>query len=467
MVRRIHVLAGVFVAPLLFVAALTGLFYAAAPTAEAWVYRHAMNATPGIPAQSLEAQAEVAQAVHPNLPLSGMQVSEDASTTTRVLFSDPSLPGASYKRAVFVDPGSLEIRGDLVQYGSSQALPLRTWISEGHRSLWLGEPGRIYSETAASWLGAITLAGAWVWCSRRRRLAAASHARKPGARRRLEKLHSRLGLRLLPGFLFLTVTGLTWSMVAGGTIVELRAQLNWLDPKPATSLSASEASTSNSAHSEHRDHAENSGHEGHSNHSLHEGHAAQEVVTSQNTAVVDTVVHAARDEGLSGLLDVTAPADSTSAWVVKEARQPWRFSNDAISIDGSTGAVVDKVEASHWPLAARLSNWLIQLHMGMLFGWINQLALAMVAAGLLAIICLGYRMWWMRGRDKGFGSLPFAGQWKKTSPLARTVVVILLIAYSLLAPLFGLSLLAFLLIDVASRQTRRLLKHRSEAKPAQ
>ncbi|MGX1739720.1 PepSY-associated TM helix domain-containing protein [Corynebacterium flavescens] len=467
MVRRIHVLAGIFVAPLLFVAALTGLFYAAAPTAEAWVYRHVMNATPGIPAQSLEAQAEVAQAVHPDLPLSGMQVSEDASTTTRVLFSDPSLPGASYKRAVFVDPGSLEIRGDLVQYGSSQALPLRTWISEGHRSLWLGEPGRIYSETAASWLGAITLAGAWVWWSRRRRLAAASHARKPGARRRLDNLHSRLGLWLLPGFLFLTVTGLTWSMVAGGTIGELRAQLNWLEPKPATSLSASEASTSNSAHSEHRDHAENSGHEGHSSHSLHEGHAAHEMVSSQSTAVVDTVVHAARAEGLSGLLDVTAPADSTSAWVVKEARQPWRFSNDAVSIDGSTGAVVDKVEADQWPIAARLSNWMIQLHMGMLFGWINQLALAMVAAGLLAIICLGYRMWWMRGRDKGFGSLPTAGQWKKASPLARTVVVILLIAYSLLAPLFGLSLLAFVLVDVAFAQARHLLQLRSEATATQ
>ncbi|KAA8721448.1 PepSY domain-containing protein [Corynebacterium flavescens] len=456
--------------PLLFLAALTGLFYAVTPTAEAWVYRDAMHANPGIPAQSLESQAEVAQALHPELAISGMQVSDDESTTTRVLFTDPAFPGSSYKRAVFVDPGSLEIRGDLVQYGSSQALPLRTWISEGHRSLWMGEPGRVYSETAASWLGAITLAGAWVWWSRRRRLAASARTRKPGARRRLEKLHSRLGLWLLPGFLFLTVTGLTWSMVAGATIGDLRAELNWLEPKPATSLSASSTSVLNNDHSEHTAHAEHSGHgahEEHSNHSLHEGHAAHDIVASQSSAVVDTVVHAARAEGLSGLLDVTVPAGSNSAWVVKEARQPWTFSNDAVSIDGSTGAVVDKVEADQWPIAARLSNWMIQLHMGMLFGWINQLALAMVAAGLLDIICLGYRMWWMRGRDKGFGSLPTAGQWKKASPLARTVVVILLIAYSLLAPLFGLSLLAFVLIDVAFAQARHLLQLRSEATATQ
>ena len=52
--RRIHILAGIFVAPLLFLAALTRLFYAVTPTAEAWVYRDAMHANPGIDAQSLE-----------------------------------------------------------------------------------------------------------------------------------------------------------------------------------------------------------------------------------------------------------------------------------------------------------------------------------------------------------------------------------------------------------------------------
>ncbi|MGO2653765.1 hypothetical protein ACTXJY_10325 [Corynebacterium casei] len=55
-----------------------------------------------------------------------MESFEDPAKTTRVLFDDPELESSSYRQAVFVDPGSLEVTGDLVQYGSSRALPLRT-----------------------------------------------------------------------------------------------------------------------------------------------------------------------------------------------------------------------------------------------------------------------------------------------------------------------------------------------------
>ena len=85
-----------------------------------------------------------------------------------MLFADPSL-GESQYRTVFVDPGTAEIRGDLPTYGSSGALPLRTWISNLHRSLNLGEPGRIYSELAASWLWVIALGGLLLWIDRIRR----------------------------------------------------------------------------------------------------------------------------------------------------------------------------------------------------------------------------------------------------------------------------------------------------------
>lgn len=132
-----------------------------------------------------------------------MESFEDPAKTTRVLFDDPAL----------------EVTGDLVQYGSSRALPLRTWISEGHRQLWLGDPGRIYSEVAASWLGILALAGGWLWWAKRKKK---------------RSLHSALGIWLLPGFLFLTVTGLTWSSMAGGNIANLRAELDWTQPSVNT-----------------------------------------------------------------------------------------------------------------------------------------------------------------------------------------------------------------------------------------
>lgn len=128
-------------APLLVIAALSGFLYAFAPSLENFVYRDAITASSTEPAQPLEEQIEAAQAVHPDLQLAAVESFEDPAKTTRVLFDDPALESSSYRQAVFVDPGSLEITGDLVQYGSSRALPLRTWISEGHRQLWLGDPG--------------------------------------------------------------------------------------------------------------------------------------------------------------------------------------------------------------------------------------------------------------------------------------------------------------------------------------
>ena len=369
-----------------------------------------------------------------------------------MLFHDPDLESSSYQQAVFVDPGFLEITGKLVQYGSSRTLPLRTWISEGHRQLWLGEYGRIYSEMAASWLGILTLAGAWVWWVRwrvgkgsasRTHKGSTAHSRRKKTRR----IHSVLGVWLLPGFLFLTVTGLTWSSMAGGNITKLRAQLDWVQPIPDTSISDTTATAPTGAHGEHADH--------------HHGDAeatelANQVdLTQTYISQIDTVATTSRAAGMSSIIEIALPAEKGRAWTVTEMRESWKLSNDAISVDGETGEIVDRVDHFDWPLAAKLSAWLIQLHMGTLFGWINQLVLGGIALGLLTIIALGYRMWWLRGRNGRPGRLQAAGQWRRTRPAVLAGIIAFLVAYSVMAPMFGISLVAFLIIDAVIQALRR------------
>lgn len=320
-----------------------------------------------------------------------MESFEDPAKTTRVLFDDPAL----------------EVTGDLVQYGSSRALPLRTWISEGHRQLWLGEPGRIYSEVAASWLGILALAGGWLWWAKRKKK---------------RSLHSALGIWLLPGFLFLTVTGLTWSSMAGGNIANLRAELDWTQPSVNTD-----------------EHA-------------HHGHESQGGKLSSQESI-DTAAATARVAGLSGIIEIVPPAEKGAAWTVTDMREEWKLSNDGIAVDGETGEIVDRVDHADWPLAAKLSAWLIQLHMGTLFGWINQLVLGVIALGLLVVILLGYRVWWKRRRFLA------AAQWRRTRPGLLAGTIVFLLAYSVMAPMFGISLVAFLVLDaviknVATRKSK-------------
>src|SRR5690606_31904930 len=96
----------------------------------------------------------------------------------------PDRLGESESRAVFVDPGTGEVRGDLTVYGTSGALPLRAWLDHLHRNLHLGEPGRLYSELAASWLGVVALAGLGLWVQRVRRSRAPRDLLRPARGRR-------------------------------------------------------------------------------------------------------------------------------------------------------------------------------------------------------------------------------------------------------------------------------------------
>ena len=434
---RLHKFAGVIVAPFLIVAALSGFFYALAPTLEQWVYHDEITATAQGSPRSLDDQIAAAQRQHPGAAVAAVEASEDPEETTRVLFTDPDAKSPSYTHAVFVDPVDLRITGEEQQYGGSRALPLRTWLSNGHRTLWLGEPGRIYAELAASWLGALTIAGVYLWLKRRKK----SQKKNNKALR----VHARLGSWLLPGFLFLTITGLTWSMVAGSNIGKVREELNWKEPSVATSVAEAGAGTGAGEGS-----GAHAGHEGHGGHEGHAGHSGGEVTDNDVLEGAQTALSTARSEGLTGVLRMTPPEQAGDAWTVREGRAAYKLRSDAVAVTAD-GRVIDRINSADWPLAARLTSWLIQLHMGTLFGIYSQVALAALALGLLVISIAGLWMWWNKPRRR----LP---ELKITPAVVAGVVI-----YSIIAPLFGASLLLFFAGDWLVRRLRPQSRSRSRS----
>ncbi|AKK04300.1 PepSY-associated TM helix domain-containing protein [Corynebacterium epidermidicanis] len=391
--------AGLLVGPFIAVATFTGLVYAFAPTIEEVVYHDAYTATSNHPARPLDEQVQAAWKMHPELPLSGVQRSDDPTKTTRVLFQDPSLPSSSYRQAVFVDPGDLDIKGDMTQYGSSNASPLRAWLSEGHRRLWLDDAGRWYSELAASWLGAIAVAGLLLTL------------RSRPSKRRGAVWHRRLGLWLIPGMLFLTFTGLTWSGIAGENIGELRKQLQWTAPTTAASP-----------------------------------------VPAGVVMDVQGVMDAARADGPTGLIEAKPGAQPTDSWVVQEARAPYRLDLDKVTINPVTERVEERVPFSDWPLPAKITEWLINLHMGFLFGIWSELALGLLAAGILMVVTLGYYLW--------FKAIRAGRSWVPARGALSWWGVLILLAYSMLAPLFGGSLLLFFAVELLLSWRGRLSRQR-------
>jgi uncharacterized iron-regulated membrane protein len=86
---------------------------------------------------------------------------------------------------------------------------------------------------------------------------------------------------------------------------------------------------------------------------------------------------------------------------------------------------------------------------GELFGVANQVVLVAFGLGMITLIVLGYRMWWQRRPTRGRGwRLVPRGRLRSAARPAAVVAVLLAIGLAWFAPLLGISLLAFLVVDV-------------------
>ncbi|WP_165988968.1 PepSY domain-containing protein [Streptomyces sp. YIM 98790] len=443
LLRRLHFYAGVLVAPFLVLTALTGLAYAFAPQLEQLVYREELTVreAAGDP-RPLAEQIDAALAGHPEGTLSSVLVPDGPDATTRVVLSVPGL--GAQQRTVYVDPYTAEVTGALTtDFGSP---PLTTWLSGLHGSLHLGDTGRLYSELAASWLWVLALAGLVLWLrhsrGRRRRGPRGVLLPERTARgvRRSRGMHASAGVWLALGLLVLSATGLTWSQYAGGRFDALQGSFDSHAPAVATALPGAADGT-----------GEDQVHHGDG---THDGHAPAA------TATADRALAVARDAGLDGPVKLTPPPDAGHGWTVAQDDKVWPVRLDTVAVDPASGEVLDRVRFADHPVLAKLSTLGIQAHMGRLFGLANQIVLAAVALGLLWLIGHGYRMWWQRRplRDTTWpapGRPPARGAWRHVPRplLLLGVPAVVFIGWAL--PVLGVSLLAFVLLDLLTGAARR------------
>lgn len=445
LLRRLHFYIGLFIAPFIFVAALTGTLYVLTPQLENWLYQPQLFTTSTGPDRPLAAQiAKASSVMVPDAKIAAVRPAPQAGETTRVMFSSADL-GASETRAVFVDPKTLEIKGVMTVYGTSGVLPLRTWLDYLHRNLLLGDLGRNYSELAASWLWIAALGGALLWATSRapRRPPAQdklTRARRLAGQRRW---HTTLGLALLLGLVFFSATGLTWSRWAGDNISLMRNHFGWMTPALNTALHPEPAAMEMPVD----EHAEHSGHMEMSH------HAASSAVSqaSVTPAQFDAVLSAARAAGIDAAkLEIRPSYLADKAWTVSEIDRRWPTQVDSVAVDPQSNAVKDKVEFASFGLLAKLTRWGVDAHMGVLFGVANQLVLALFGAGLCVMIVMGYRMWWLRRPQNGQISPldTLLGCWQPLSLSARFLLLVVTAVLAVCLPVMGVSLLVLLGIDI-------------------
>jgi uncharacterized iron-regulated membrane protein len=445
-VTRLHFYVGLFVAPFIFVAALTGTLYVLTPQIESLVYRDQLMAKTEGPSQPLEAQISAARAAIGAGPkFFAIRPAPGEGMTTQVMFTQAGL-GDSESRAIFVDPASLRIQGDLIVYGTSGILPLRTTIDYLHRNLLLGDLGRHYSELAASWLWVAVLGGLCLWFWRRRLPKAGG---KGSSARRL---HSLTGLWISLGLLFLSATGLTWSRWAGDHIDGFRTQVGWITPSVSLTLGGSMPQPEG-------EHAE---HQGHAGMAMPMPMPAPLASEAELAAGADQVLRVARTGGIdSAMIEIRPPRSAGQAWMVREYDRQWPTQVDTIAVDPQSITIVSRADFASFPLISKLIRWGIDAHMGILFGLANQVVMALLGCALMVMIVYGYRIWWLRRPAPGAMPQTLTRAWSYLSLRAKVVTVLLALAFGYALPVLGASLLAFLLIDIlrwrmAGRQDQRM-----------
>ena len=459
---RLHFYAALLVGPFLLVSAASGALYAVSPQVEQLVYADELEARTEGPALPLAQQVAAAQElVGEGAQVSAVRPAPEPGDTTRVMYADPSL-GESESRAIMVDPATAEIQGDLTVYGTSGSLPLRSWIDQLHRNLHLGEAGRLYSELSASWLGVIAVAGLGLWVRRARRSRRRRDLLRPDLRargyRRTLSLHSSVGVWVLLGALFLGATGITWSRYGGGNVGVVREALGFTTASVSIELPDREEPAEGEEPA-----SEEAGHAGHGEHGEHGGHgaaapAAEQKGPSGGIEAIDDVLAAGRADVIdTGRIEIRPPADAGSAWVIEEIQRSYPTKVDAVAVDGESLEVVDRYVFAEADIASKLTRWGIDLHMGVLFGVVNQLVLFAIASALVAMIVWGYMMWWQRRPTRGgagVGRPPHRGALRRAPWWGVALVLLTAGAVGLLLPLVGASLVVFVVLDAVVGRVR-------------
>jgi uncharacterized iron-regulated membrane protein len=113
-----------------------------------------------------------------------------------------------------------------------------------------------------------------------------------------------------------------------------------------------------------------------------------------------------------------------------------------LKLDPASGAVVSRKDFAQRNLIDRIVGVGVAAHEGQLFGWANQLLGLFIAVSLLTVSTSAVVLWWRRRASGVLGAPIPAGDPRFSTGLAAIVIIL-----GVLLPLFGLSLIAVVLLE--------------------
>jgi uncharacterized iron-regulated membrane protein len=200
-IRPLHLFCGLIIGLIVFTVSITGALYAFEEECRNLLYQDVLviTETPA-PSKPLSELAEAAKKGYPESKLKNIRIKADKGSSAEFLFAD--------KRSVYINPYTASILGTTNKETDFFGVVLKI-----HRTLYLGDTGKIITGTSATIFVCMLLTGIILWwpkqsTSRKQKFSILRNAQW---KRRNYDLHSVLGFYASWIIIFTALTGMIWS----------------------------------------------------------------------------------------------------------------------------------------------------------------------------------------------------------------------------------------------------------------
>lgn len=352
-VWRWHFYAGVLVAPVLFVVAVTGAMYVFKDELERVIYPDTMFVTPKPETVSLDRQVAAVEAAYPGCKADTVEVETDPTRATSI-----RIRGPSQSQRVYVNQHTGTVQGAI---GEDSVFRV---VLDIHRRLFIGTAGRVVVEVVTCWTVVLLVTGLYLWFPRRPTLRGVFLPRlRSHPYTALRDCHAIAGACLMPVAITIALTGLVYSLVWGSGYSYASSTGG---PSPTAALKSVSSPD------------------------------APPLALDRAVAITRTHYPEA------AFIDVRLPSSPGRALVARaklsEATGPRR--QVVLALDHSTGEVLDSQFSGQYPaLRWWRTTWNYSLHVGDILGTPTKVIWLVACLVLAALPATGLWMWWKRRPD--------------------------------------------------------------------
>ncbi|MEO1656457.1 MAG: PepSY domain-containing protein [Pseudomonadota bacterium] len=434
-VWRWHFFAGLMVVPFAVILAVTGGVYLFKPQFEAAVERNInARADTAIEGQALTSGALVHTATQHYPGAQFRRLTLPRSDEDRTYEVELRIGGQD--RVLWLD----QYTGDIL-HDTPKDRRLMNIAQDIHGNLLAGNRGSYLVELMAGWMIVLMVTGLFLHWPRGTpwRDVLFPSLRGQPVREVLRRLHGAIGVWISTIVLALLISGLPWTQVWGGGFDRVQEVMGWDGPGQEWVVTLQSGAPTDGLDLWQRGAGEES------DVTLQSGPPHGQI----EPAPLDHITDRAMALQLKSPVEIQPPKGDNGVWTVRSMTQN-RPHRATVHFDRWTTEEVMRVRFTDYHPVKQVASYGIAFHEGALFGPLNQ-ALGVVAAlGVITLSVSGVWMWWKRRPAMRIGIPPMPSE----RHIAMGVVAIILILGAFL-PLVGLSLAAFLAVDVVLTALRK------------